>query len=155
MRDRAEPTLADVLEARRRIARTCSRRRSSATPRSTRCSGHEALVKHENHQPVGAFKVRGGINLLSQLPRKSGERGLIAGVQGGTTGSRSRTPRRLFGVPARLRPRGRESGEGRSMRGLAAELVVHGSRLRRGPGGLRGARREHGDRYIHSGTSRC
>jgi threonine dehydratase len=61
------PTLADVLEARRRI---------SPHLRPTPLYGYATLselldadvfVKHENHQPVGAFKVRGGVNLISQL----------------------------------------------------------------------------------------
>ena len=35
---------------------------------SHRSLGAEVLVKHENHLPTGAFKVRGGVNLVAQLP---------------------------------------------------------------------------------------
>ncbi len=73
MRDWAESvdwptiTLADVLEARRRISPHLR-----ATPLYPYAGldellGAEVWVKHENHQPVGAFKVRGGVNLVSQL----------------------------------------------------------------------------------------
>ena len=60
-------TLADVLEARLRIApylRPTPLYRYAALDELL---GAEVFVKHENHQPVGAFKVRGGINLVSQL----------------------------------------------------------------------------------------
>ena len=33
-------------------------------------TGARVRVKHENHQPVGAFKVRGGVNLVSQVRRR-------------------------------------------------------------------------------------
>ena len=39
-------------------------------------------VKHENHQPVGAFKVRGGVNLISELTEDERRRGVIAASTG-------------------------------------------------------------------------
>jgi threonine dehydratase len=65
------PTLSDVLEARRRISPYLN-----PTPLYGYASLAELLdarvfVKHENHQPIGAFKVRGGINLVSQLTARA------------------------------------------------------------------------------------
>src|SRR5690348_7300904 len=55
------PTLADVLEARRRIAPHLSPTPLYAYPGLGELVGTEVHVKHENHLPTGAFKVRGGV----------------------------------------------------------------------------------------------
>src|SRR3712207_7518736 len=44
--------------------------------------GAEVWVKHENHHPVGAFKVRGGVNLVSRLGEEERRRGLVAASTG-------------------------------------------------------------------------
>ena len=64
------PTLADVLERDVASRRTCQDT-AVPLPGLNELLGTEVFVKHENYQPVGAFKVRGGINLISQLARKS------------------------------------------------------------------------------------
>jgi threonine dehydratase len=58
-------------------------------------------VKHENHQPVGAFKVRGGVNLVSCLNEDERRRGLIA-ASTGNHGQSVAYAARLFGVTARI-----------------------------------------------------
>jgi threonine dehydratase len=72
------PALADVLEAQRRIAPHLRPTPLYSYAALNELLGTEAFVKHENHQPVGAFKVRGGVNLLSQLRADERERGVIA-----------------------------------------------------------------------------
>jgi threonine dehydratase len=57
------------------------------------------LCKHENYQPVGAFKVRGGINLVSQLSAQERERGVIS-ASTGNHGQSVAYAARLFGVKA-------------------------------------------------------
>lgn len=59
------PGLVEVFEARRVVDRHLSRTPLFAYPGLSALVGAEVWVKHENHQPIGAFKVRGGINLLS------------------------------------------------------------------------------------------
>jgi threonine dehydratase len=76
------PTLADVLEARRRILRHLRPTPLFGYAGLDELLGAEVLVKHENHQPVGAFKVRGGVNLVSQLSAEERERGVIAASTG-------------------------------------------------------------------------
>ena len=61
------PDLADVLAARQRIGPYLQQHRCTAIPALDATTGAALWVKHENHQPVGAFKVRGGVNLVSQL----------------------------------------------------------------------------------------
>jgi threonine dehydratase len=68
------PTLADVLEARRRISPYLRPTPLFGYAGLDELLGAEVLVKHENHQPVGAFKVRGGVNLISQLSADERER---------------------------------------------------------------------------------
>ncbi len=61
------PTLADVFEARQRISPHLRPTPLYSYPSLDELVGTTVHVKHENHQPIGAFKVRGGINLISQL----------------------------------------------------------------------------------------
>ena len=63
----------------RRAPRDRAAPRSDATARATRCSTSSrrgGVLKHENHQPTGAFKVRGGINLVSRLETDGARRGV-------------------------------------------------------------------------------
>ena len=60
-------TLVDVLEAKRRIAPHLRPTPLYPYAGLDELLDAEVWVKHENHQPVGAFKVRGGVNLVSQL----------------------------------------------------------------------------------------
>ena len=85
-----EPTFADVLEARRWIAPYLRPTPLFAYPMLDELLGTEVFVKHENHQPVGAFKVRGGVNLVAQLGRANVS-GASSARRPGTTVSRSRT----------------------------------------------------------------
>src|SRR5438067_1791893 len=99
------PTLADVLDELR---------------------GAEVFVKHENHQPVGAFKVRGGVNLVSQLSAEERERGVIS-ASTGNHGQSLAYAARLFGVPATICvPEAANPVKVASMRGLGADVVFHG-----------------------------
>src|SRR5260370_3387519 len=61
------PKLQDILQARRRIRPYLSRTPLHSYPAINELVGTTLFIKHENYQPVGAFKVRAGINLISQL----------------------------------------------------------------------------------------
>jgi threonine dehydratase len=76
------PTLDDVRAAQERIAAFLSPTPLYRYDDLTELVGTEIWVKHENHQPVGAFKVRGGINLALQLTAEERTRGLIAASTG-------------------------------------------------------------------------
>jgi Pyridoxal-phosphate dependent enzyme len=76
------PTLADVLEARRRILRHLRPTPLFGYAGLDELLGAEVLVRQEDHQPTGAFKVRGGVNLVSQLSAEERERGVIAASTG-------------------------------------------------------------------------
>lgn len=88
----AGPDLADVLAARQRIAPYLRPTPLYRYPALDAMTGAQVWVKHENHQPVGAFKVRGGVNLVSQLTADERRRGVIT-ASTGNHASRSLTRR--------------------------------------------------------------
>src|SRR2546429_7764620 len=67
-----EPTMHDVLLAQRRIAPHLAPTPLLKPAALARALGCEAYVKCENLQPVGAFKVRGGVNLVAALSEQGG-----------------------------------------------------------------------------------
>src|SRR5580765_6936928 len=120
------PTFADVLYARRRIAPYLRPTPLCGYGALDELLGAEVFVKHENHQPVGAFKVRGGVNLVSQLGGDERERGVIA-ASTGNHGQSIAYAARLFGVRATIcGPENANPVKVASMRALGAELVFHG-----------------------------
>ena len=146
------PTLADVLDARRRIAPHLRPTPLYGYPALDQLLGAEIFVKHENHQPVGAFKVRGGVNLISQLTPDERERGVIA-ASTGNHGQSIAYAGRLFGVPTTICvPEGANPVKVASMRGLGAELVVHGRDYDEAREHCEQLASEHGYRYVHSGN---
>src|SRR5438132_11897215 len=120
------PTFNDVLAARERIARYLQPTALNRYPALDELIGTETWVKHENHQPICAFKVRGGINLLSQLPDDERRGGVIT-ASTGNHGQSIAYAARLFGVRAVVCvPDGANPVKVRSIRGLGAEIVTHG-----------------------------
>jgi threonine dehydratase len=91
-----------------------------------RC-GAEVWVKHENHTPVGAFKVRGGIVYFDELRRTQPN---LAGVVAATRGNHGQSvgfAARRHGIRAAVVvPHGNSEGKNRAMRALGVELIEHG-----------------------------
>ncbi|MCP3372969.1 threonine dehydratase [Bradyrhizobium cajani] len=89
--------------------------------------GTEIVVKHENHTPIGAFKVRGGLVYLDRLKR---ERPDIPGIISATRGNHGQSlafAASRHGVPAVIYvPRGNSVEKNRAMKAFGAELVEHG-----------------------------
>jgi threonine dehydratase len=146
------PTLADVLEARRRIFPHLRPTPLYRYPALDALLDAEVLVKHENHQPVGAFKVRGGVNLVSQLSADERDRGVIA-ASTGNHGQSIAYAARLFGVHATICvPEAANPVKVASMRGLGAELVFHGRDFDDAREHCERLAGERGLRYVHSGN---
>ena len=135
------PTFADVLAARRRLAPHLRPTALHDYRALDELVGTSVLVKHENHQPTGAFKVRGGLNLVAQLSEDERRRGLIAASTGNHGQSVAYAARR-FGVTARdLRARRGEPGQDGGHRRARRRARGGRRRLRRGAGARRGAGR--------------
>jgi threonine dehydratase len=146
------PTFADVLAARRRIAPYLRPTALHTYPGLDELVGTEVWVKHENHQPVGAFKVRGGVNLVSHLSEDERRRGLIT-ASTGNHGQSIAYAARLFGVRAIICvPEGANPVKVDSMRALGAEIVVHGADFDEAREHCEFLAAEQGLRYVHSGN---
>src|SRR3977135_2615608 len=89
--------------------------------------GTTVIVKHENHTPIGAFKVRGGLVYVDRLKR---ERPLTAGLISATRGNHGQRlafAARRDGVPVTIYvPHGNSVEKNRAMRAFGANLVEHG-----------------------------
>ena len=98
-----------------------------AWPLLKRRTGCEVWVKHENHTPTGAFKVRGGLVYMDRLRR---ERPGVAGVISATRGNHGQSialAAGRAGVPATIVvPRGNSVEKNAAMRAFGAELVEAG-----------------------------
>ena len=89
--------------------------------------GATAIVKHENHTPIGAFKVRGGLVYVDRLKReRPGVAGLISATRGNHGQSLAYAASR-YRVPVTIYvPHGNSTEKNRAMRAFGANLVEHG-----------------------------
>src|SRR5271163_3437481 len=96
-------------------------------PLLARRLGTEVIVKHENHNPTGAFKVRGGLTFVDALQRrKADSKGLVSATRGNHGQSLAFAAGRA-GLPVTIYvPRGNSVEKNAAMRALGAELVEHG-----------------------------
>ena len=76
------PTFKDVLKARKLIKDYLPRTPLYSYPQVNQLLDARVYIKHENHLPTGAFKTRGGINLIYNLNRKQRERGVVTASTG-------------------------------------------------------------------------
>src|ERR1700749_4558170 len=100
---------------------------SHAWPLLAQRLGAEVVVKHENHTPTGAFKVRGGLIYIDRLKR---ERPDVAGLISATRGNHGQSiafAAARYGLPVTIVvPHGNSVEKNRAMRALGADLVEHG-----------------------------
>src|ERR1700687_2125535 len=81
-------------------------------PLLSRRTGAELWVKHENHTPIGAFKLRGGLVYLDELRRAQPQiRGVITATRGNHGQSIAYAAARLGPAAAVVAPRGNSGGE--------------------------------------------
>jgi threonine dehydratase len=89
--------------------------------------GADVWVKHENHLPVGAFKVRGGLVYVDRLLRRRPD---VSGLLAATTGNHGQSlafAGRAAGLPVHIVvPHGNSPDKNAAMRALGAEVIVHG-----------------------------
>jgi threonine dehydratase len=146
------PTLADVVDARSRIAPHLQATPLYPCGALSELVGAEIFVKHENHLPIGAFKVRGGVNLVAQLSDDERRRGVVT-ASTGNHGQSIAFAAGIFGVQAIVCvPEGANPVKLAAMERLGAELVIHGRDFDEAREHCEALAREHGYRYIHSGN---
>jgi threonine dehydratase len=146
------PQFQDVLLAQRNIRPYLARTPLHNYPALDALLDTTIYVKHENYQPVGAFKVRGGVNLISQLNDQERKRGVIA-ASTGNHGQSVAYAARLFHVDARIVvPEAANPGKVAAMQGMGADVIMHGATFDDARLYCETLARSQGYRYIHSGN---
>ncbi len=113
--------------------------------------GCEAWIKHENHTPVGAFKVRGALLYLHALQQQSPDlEGVVAATRG-NHGQGVGMAARLFGLKAIIVvPRGNSVEKNRAMAAQGVELVEHGADFQASLEFARSLAKERGLAFVES-----
>lgn len=120
------PTLQGVLEARQAIRPYLRPTPLLEHPLLSRELGCRTWVKHENHNPTAAFKIRGGLNLLSRLSDEERARGLVTATRG-NHGQSIALAGKIHGVKATIVvPFGNNPEKNAVMRAFGADLIEHG-----------------------------
>jgi threonine dehydratase len=120
------PTLQDVLAARLNVYRYLKPTPLHYYPGLSALVGAQVWVKHENHQPIGAFKVRGGVNLAANLTDEELRGGLFT-ASTGNHGQSVAYAAKVRGINATVAmPEGANPGKAAAIRNLGAEVVFHG-----------------------------
>ena len=147
-----EPGFDDVLAARERIAPYLKPTPLARNAQLSSLLDADVWVKYENLQPTGAFKVRGGVNLVAQLSDEERARG-VAAASTGNHGQAVAFAARVFGVAATVYvPEGANALKVSSMRALGAGVVHHGRDFDDARIECERVATDHGMRYIHSGN---
>lgn len=124
--DRLEPSYADILAARANVYRYLRPTLLHAYPGLSEIVGAEVYVKHENHHAIGAFKVRGGVNLAAHLTEAERRAGLFT-ASTGNHGQSIAFAGKVTGTPVRVAlPEGANSAKTAAIQRLGAEVVIHG-----------------------------
>ena len=143
------PTLRDVYAAKQLIAQYLPRTPLSYSSGLSELIGGEIYLKHEDHLPLGAFKQRGGINLLANLTPEERDRGLIT-ASTGNHGQSIANACRTFGARVMVvLPENANPLKVVAMRALGAELIFHGTIYDDARGHAERLAEEGGYRYVH------
>jgi len=146
-----QPTFLDILDAQRRIRPYLPATPLHTYPTLSRLLGFTAYVKHENHNPTGAFKVRGGINLVSRLTPEERSLGVVT-ASTGNHGQSIALACSLFGVKAYICvPVGANPDKVAAIRSHGAEIVEQGRDFEEAKANAERLAESKGYRYISSG----
>lgn len=141
------PTLAEIESASRTVYAGMPPTPQYCWPLLCERLGTEVWVKHENHTPVGAFKLRGGLVYFQHLARSDDRpRGVVTATRGNHGQSVGFAAQR-YGMPARVVvPHGNSAEKNAAMRALGVELIEHGEDFQ--------AAREHAERLAREHSLR-
>ena len=143
------PTLSDIYAARSRVYRVVRPTPLQRHPLLAAETGLDILVKHENHNPTCAFKVRGGLNLIGQLTA-SERKGVITATTGNHGQSIALACER-DGVPCTIvTPVGNNPEKNAAMRAFGAVVIEFGKDFDEAREKVEQLQAEHGLRYVHS-----
>lgn len=131
MNDRESPQALPSIDAVRRAAETVYAHMAPTPqyrwPLLAERTGAEVTVKHENHTPIGAFKVRGGLVYLTALKAEHPDvPGVISATRGNHGQSLALAAAKVGLKAVIVVPEGNNPEKNAAMRALGADLVVHG-----------------------------
>lgn len=143
---------ADILQAQKTIRPFLSPTPLYHYPALDTLVGAEVYIKHENYQPIGAFKVRGGINLMAHLPQAYRDSGVVT-ASTGNHGQSIAYAAQQFGVRATIVvPEGSNPVKVDAMRSYGAEVIFHGADFEASKRHCTVLETEQGMRFINSGN---
>jgi threonine dehydratase len=143
-------TIADVTAAAERLSAHLAPTPLRTYPALSEALGCHVLVKHENHQPTNAFKVRNGLAVLTALDEKERRRGVVAASRG-NHGLGLAHAGHLLGVATTVCvPVGNNPEKNAAIRGLGAELIEEGRDYDESVEVMNRLVEERGCRAVHS-----
>lgn len=144
------PTLRDVYEARKTIAPYLSRTPLHYSAGLSQLLDAEVYLKHEDYLPLGAFKARGGINLLAHLSAAERSRGVITASTGNHGQSIARAAQ-IFGAQAYIALPAKNPNplKAAAMEALGAQLIYYGETFDEAKAHCERLAAEEGYRYVH------
>jgi len=150
--DLEPPTTADVARARKVVSRYLPETPLVRSEHLSVATEADVYLKREDTLPTGAFKVRGGVNLLATLDAEFRDRGVLA-ASSGNHGLSVAWAGREFGVPVTIGvPEDANAGKVRAMEQLGADVVRHGPDYDAAREHVESLAVESGKRYVHSGN---
>jgi threonine dehydratase len=151
-KDVTEVNIGGVLQACRQVYRHLKPTPLVHYPLLSDLLGCEAFVKHENCLPTGAFKIRGGLNLIAGLSEEEKRRGVVTATRG-NHGQSIALACRIHGVSCTVVvPEGNNPEKNEAMASFGAEVLVSGRDFDEARARVEELRSERGLRYIHSGN---
>ncbi len=144
-----EPTLLDVYAARSRVYRVVRPTPLLRHPLLAAETGLDVFVKHENHNPTCAFKIRGGLNLIGSLPPDH-RHGVVTASTGNHGQSIAMACHRDAVPCTVVVPLGNNPEKNAAMRAYGAEVVEHGRDFDEAREEVERLQRERGLHYVHS-----
>ena len=143
-------TLTDVYKARKIVNKCLVRTPLLKSPSLSKRLGFETYIKCENLQPIGAFKVRGGVNLVSRLSEEEKRRGVIT-ASTGNHGQSIAYAASLFGVKAIVAlPKNSNPNKVEAIKNFGAHVEFRGSDFDEARFWVEKEAKKKGYRYIHS-----
>ena len=143
------PTLDDILRARDTIAPYINHTPLISYNALNKHVGVNIRLKHENHHSLGAFKIRGGINLLKNMSQAQKDRGVIT-VSTGNHGQSVASACNLLGARSLIVvPENANPLKVQSMENLGAGVEFHGDNFDEARAYTEGLALDKGYRYVH------
>ncbi|RLM33713.1 MULTISPECIES: threonine/serine dehydratase [unclassified Haloarcula] len=150
--DLTPPTVATVARARQRIRQHLPETPLVRSEALSEALDADVLLKREDTLPTGAFKVRGGVNLVASLDEEFQDAGLLA-ASTGNHGQSIAWAGREFDVPVTIGvPEEANAGKVDALEQLGAEVIQHGEDYDEAREHIETLATQRAARYVHSGN---